>query len=307
MRGLCGTCGGDRDRQHDRRRDRGLHRDPPSARRGEPREIQRGSLDDYRLDIPDLFLPELQPGGRYARTLRAGAGKARYLLNPALYVRAFALNGERPMFRDPAARRAVNYAIDRRALAGLFGADPTDQYVPRAMPGFRDARVYPDEPDLAKARALLGARGGRAVFWTCGGVVCRQVGEIVRRELRPIGIDVAIRQYDDWDARTSEPGAAYDILDVALPVDFGDPAAALEPLLGGDPALAPRLRRAAGLTGSARLAAYAAIDRLAARGSAPLAAFANDNAGELVSARVGCDVYQAVYGGVSLAALCARG
>jgi hypothetical protein len=129
----------------------------------------------------------------------------------------------------------------------------------------------------------------------------------VRHDLRAIGIGVAIRQYDDWDVRATEPGAAYDILDLAFPVEFGDPAAALEPLLGGDPAPAPQLRRAAGLTGSARRTAYASIDRRAARGSAPLAAFANDNAGELLSARVGCDVFQAVYGGVSLAALCLRG
>jgi DNA-binding SARP family transcriptional activator/ABC-type transport system substrate-binding protein len=289
--------------------------------------VQRGSLDYYRLDIPDLFLPAFQPGGRYAlafgpNTAREGRARPRYLLNPSLYVRALALNTGRPLFRDPAVRRAVSYALDRRALAAVFGAEPTDQYLPRLTPGFHAVDVYPlDAPDHGKARALMHGRGGRAILWTCGGVVCRGVAEIVRRNLRPIGIDVVIRQYDDWDVRASDVGARYDIFDLAFPVDYADPAAVLEPLLSGDTieatgntnaaylddkAINARLRRAARLTGAERLAAYAAIDADVARDSAPMAAFANDNVGEFLSARVGCEAFQPVYAGVSLAALCVR-
>jgi DNA-binding SARP family transcriptional activator/ABC-type oligopeptide transport system substrate-binding subunit/DNA-binding beta-propeller fold protein YncE len=289
--------------------------------------VQRGSLDYYRLDIPDLFLPAFQPGGRYSLAFgqdTAGAGRARprYLLNPSAYVRALALNTSRPVFRDPEVRRAVSFAIDRRALAAVFGAEPTDQYLPRFTPGYYAADVYPlDAPDLDKARALMHGRRRRAVLWTCGGVVCRGVAEIVRRNLRPIGIDVVIRQYDDWFVRASERGARYDIFDLAFYVDYADPAAVLEPLLSGDSigatgntnaaylhdrALDARLRSAARLTGAERLAAYGAIDVDVARDSAPMAAFANDNVGEFLSARVGCAVFQPVYAGVSLAALCVR-
>ena len=289
--------------------------------------VQRGSLDYYRLDIPDLFLAAFQPGGRYALafgpdTARAGRARPRYLLTPSPFVRALALNTSRPLFRDPEMRRAVSFAIDRRALAAVFGAEPTDQYLPRLTPGFHAMDLYPlDAPDLGKARTLVHGHRHRADLWTCGGVVCRGVAEIVRRNLRPIGIDVVIRQYDDWDVRASNLGARYDIFDLAFYVDYADPAAVLEPLLSGDSieatgntnvaylhdrALDARLRRAARLTGPERLAAYGAIDGDVARDSAPMAAFANDNIGEFLSARVGCEVFQPVYAGVSLAALCVR-
>ena len=62
-------------------------------------------------------------------------------------------------------RQAVNYAINRRALARLGDSfqplpeRPTDHYLPPGMPGYRDAHVYPTTPNLAKARA---ARQGGA-------------------------------------------------------------------------------------------------------------------------------------------------
>ena len=59
-------------------------------------------------------------------------------------------------------RRAVNYAIDRRALARhpipeALAGRPTDQHIPPGWPGFRDAAIYPlGGPDLATARRLAG-------------------------------------------------------------------------------------------------------------------------------------------------------
>ena len=43
-------------------------------------------------------------------------------------------------------RQAVNFAVDRKALTrerGPLAGTATDQYLPPALPGFRDARIYP--------------------------------------------------------------------------------------------------------------------------------------------------------------------
>ena len=72
------------------------------------------------------------------------------------------LNTSRPLFADARLRKAVNYAIDRRALAHIghfrfspgFPAIPTAQYLPPTMPGASRTRLYPLGGDLRAARRL---------------------------------------------------------------------------------------------------------------------------------------------------------
>ena len=96
-----------------------------------------------------------------ARQRRGPAGTAAVLRQPGLQLDYFYLNTHRPLFSDVRVRQAVNYAIDRRALAQLGDAfeplpeRPTDHYLPPGMPGYRDAHVYPTTPDVAKARELI--------------------------------------------------------------------------------------------------------------------------------------------------------
>ena len=42
-------------------------------------------------------------------------------------------------------RRAVNYALDRPALAGVYPRTPVDRYIPPAVAGSRPEHVYPVE------------------------------------------------------------------------------------------------------------------------------------------------------------------
>ena len=67
-----------------------------------------------------------------------------------------AFNTQRPLFRDVRMRRAAAYALDRRALAAVFGEQPTDRLIPPAIGGPGGNIAYPDEPDLAAARRLAG-------------------------------------------------------------------------------------------------------------------------------------------------------
>ena len=118
------------------------------------------------------------PGSR-----AAASGRQQYFSGPVPAVNGLVFNPRRPLFARAAMRRAVNHAIDRRALAEdplppLPASRPTDQLIPPGWPGFRDATIYPlGGPDLATARRLAG--GGnrrRGVFYTCNKPACVEAG-----------------------------------------------------------------------------------------------------------------------------------
>ena len=108
-----------------------------------------------------------------------------------------ALNTQRPLFKDnPWLRRAVNYALDRPVLAGMFGKDgakPNDEYLPPGFPGYQSKHVYPiDGPDLATANRLAQGhlRGGHATFLACGSQSCVDRALVVAQALGKIGLHV---------------------------------------------------------------------------------------------------------------------
>jgi peptide/nickel transport system substrate-binding protein len=246
-------------------------------------------------------------------------------VNPTLTLYGLVLNTSRPVFSDAALRRAVNYAVDRRTLlsltAGFLPATVTDQYLPPGMPGFRDARVYPDRPDMGRARRLVGARRMTAVMYSC--TFCFPVTNVVVRDLAAIGIDVRVKEFAvaALDRRIGTRGEPFDLAITARSADYGDPSALLEPLFDGrtiraadnanrsylnDSNVIRRLDAADRLSGPARYLAYAELDHYLARDVAPLVAVANATRQDFFSSRIGCNVYQPIYG-IDLAGLCIRG
>jgi peptide/nickel transport system substrate-binding protein len=114
---------------------------------------------------------------------------------------------ERP-FDDPRVRRALNYAIDRRHMAGLEGgrglAGLTCQVIPPGLPGYVPACPFTRDPspgggwsapDLTRAHRLIaasGTRGARVQMWGLEGAyapVSRYTGEV----LRGLGYRVSVR------------------------------------------------------------------------------------------------------------------
>jgi YVTN family beta-propeller protein len=286
-------------------------------------EIESGNVD-YALDgVP------AEEDARLRRAYGAGspaarAGHRQYFVNPTLTLYGLVLNTSRPAFADPALRRAVNYAVDRRALlrltAGFIPAVATDQYLPPGMPGFHDVRAYPDTPDLRRARRLARGRHVKAVFYSC--TFCLQVTNVVVRDLAAIGIDVQVKEFAvaELRRRVSTRGEPFDVTITAWSSDDADPSSFLQPLFDGrtlrasgnndvayldDPTVNRRLDLAARLTGPARSLAYAALDAYLTRDLAPLVAVANATRHDLFSNRIGCQIYQPMYG-IDLAALCLR-
>ena len=80
----------------------------------------------------------------------ARAGGQQLFTQPAPNIYYFTFNTRRGPFADVRLRRAVNFAMDRRALALQTGVGevgrPTDQHIPPGLPGSKTRRSTPGRP-----------------------------------------------------------------------------------------------------------------------------------------------------------------
>ncbi len=170
--------------------------DVASASPEQPADIKR--LEDFRT--------------RFASRVHVRSPQATVLLF---------LNTTRPPFDDVRARRAVNYAVDRAAIAESYGrglSQPTCQLRPPGTVGFRRYCPYtaaPSQtgewkaPDLTRGRRLVvasGTRGMRVTVWTYPGF-WEQAAQGTVRALEKLGYRASIRRAKDLDiyfARASD-------------------------------------------------------------------------------------------------------
>jgi YVTN family beta-propeller protein len=256
------------------------------------------------------------------RSEAARAGRQQLFTQPSLSTYSFVFNTRRGPFTDPRLRRAVNFAMDRRALAQHTGGSetgqPTDQILAPGVPGFEDAAIYPlGGPDLTSARRLAGRARRHAVLYTCKLPGCTRHAQILRSNLNAIGIELEVRQFTipEMFKRLADPSEPFDIGYSNWFVDFADPSnyvntqyasqGGIRPGLFDNDGFEQRMADAAGLSGEARLRAYAKLDRDLTADAAPAATFATGVSTYFLSARMGCQVLHPLYG-LDLAALCVR-
>ena len=217
-----------------------------------------------------------------------------------------ALNPRRPLFRDVAMRRAVNEALDRPALAAVWGELPTDRYVPPSVLPADGASRYPLEaPDVRAARRLTAGRRGTATLYYCGDPGNQRVAEIVRANLRPIGIRVRITpslgclrgpdpKRDVADIALASPGSLAIDAEGFLALTAGDDdkfgGEMLADSWGRDDAFLRRLARADALPAPERDAAFAALQEEALEKGVTFAAFSSFVRPEYLAPRLGCRV-----------------
>ena len=283
-------------------------------------QVEAGTAD-YALEGPP---PESarELAARYGpRSPAARSGKQQYFVNPTPSLEFFLLNTHRPLFRDVRLRQAVNYALDRRALALLgdpnfpYSARATADYLPPGMPGFRDVRAYPLTPDVDTAKRLAGQKHRAAVLYTCNRPPCDQQAQIVKANLATIGIAVEVKAFPDSAlfTRLTRPGEPYDLAFVPWGANYADPDDFLGNALLGrsyvpsfvDPAYSRKVAAAERLSGPRRYLAFGKLDADLVRNAAPWAAYLNLLFNDFFSARMGCQVFQPVYD-MDLAALCIK-
>ena len=247
------------------------------------------------------------------------AAGSRYRQTTVNWTRLLALNANRPLFADARERRAVAYAIDRRALAaGLdVGTDATatSSIFPTDFVGYRTGPAYPLGRDLVAARRLAGAHVARtAVVATItdadGNLFDTAFYDALRTQLAAIGISIRILripQTDIVDATMLPPVIARaDVVVVERNASHTvDPVVYLQQLPYLRPADRARLRRIDALPHGRREAAAAAFAADLERDAVYIGnAYYTES--ELVSKRLGCIVHHPVYPGVDVAALCVR-
>jgi YVTN family beta-propeller protein len=286
------------------------------------RQVEAGRLDMALQGVanPDQarLAARYGPGSPAAK-----AARRQYFENPSMGLDFITFNTHRPLVRDARLRRAVNYAIDRTTLARIGNPlmsgleTPTDQYLPPGMPGFKDARVYPFTPNIAAARRLAGNTRRTAVLYACNKPPCDQLAQVLKTNLAAIGIDVQVKTFSTGAifGRLGRAGEPYDLaFSGGWVADYADPADMLNHVIGSgagvfppfdDPTYQREVGQAAKLSGPRRFLTYGTLDARVARDEAPIAAFGNSVSRDFFSARMGCQVFQPVYG-MDLAALCTR-
>ena len=289
-------------------------------------DVESGSADYNFGDVVDPATDPTRLRKLYGPGSPASKkGHQRWFENPTLNISWMFLNTSRPLFASVRMRQAFNFAIDRTALAKLNSppAIPTDHYLPPGMPGYRAEHVYPLHPDLARARQLAGpGKHGTAILYTNNSPTGKERAQIAKQALEAIGIDAQIQYFPivAYFGKIAMKGEPFDIgVSGGWAIDYLDPSGMLVSFDGRLPfpqsadfsrfnssTVNARLDAASKLTGTARYRALGRLDVDLARHAAPVAAWGVFTNGELFSARIGCQVFQPIYGATDLAAMCIR-
>jgi peptide/nickel transport system substrate-binding protein len=262
-----------------------------------------------KADLAFAAASQLEPLAR-----RYGVNRSRFFVfpSPESGARMLVLNSRRPLFRDnPNLRRAVNFAINRKALeavVGSHGASPTDQYLSPYAAGFRDVRIFPLGGDVKKARTLAqgNTRSGKAVFYASElfPFIVAQT-KLIQKSLRQIGIETEVKTFPHpvFLRKVFTPGEPFDIansigfvsgypdhtlLNCMFHGRFVPPAEGCNAFYFNSPRYNRLLDRAERLVGPARFRLYGRLDVELARDAAPGVPYTLPNTGVLVSKRAGC-------------------
>jgi peptide/nickel transport system substrate-binding protein len=151
----------------------------------------------------------------------------------------FFMNTRREPFDDVRVRRAVNLAIDRRALTAPFAgqAAPTARVLPPGIPGHDDPGALP-EADLPAARRLVRRAGAEGAVVSVWGLTREPSPTVTRRlasTLAAIGLRPQVRL---WERRAllaalADPGAPSQIGYARWRNDYPDGADWFPLLLSG--------------------------------------------------------------------------
>jgi ABC-type oligopeptide transport system substrate-binding subunit len=258
-----------------------------------------------------------------------GINKGQFHVRPRLNTFYFAFNNDRPIFKgNLRLRRAINFAIDRKAILaqnGYLAGKRTDQVLPPGMAGFKDADLYPlKAPNLKAARkwAQGATRGGKLVYYAFNTSAAAAISQIFAFNVKQIGLETEVSQFAGsvLPEKVGTRGEPFDVALLGWTADYADPYTFIDVLLNGknirsshnsnvsyfnSPSFNRKLDAAARTGGAERYSSYGNLDVDISKNGAPWAAYSNFNTRIFVSERVGCFTTSPVYV-VNLAALCLK-
>lgn len=205
----------------------------------------RDGRSDWTLDL-------LDPGAQYAEVATEAASQVHLYDVPSVLFAG--LNVRVPPFNDVRARRALNFALDRRAVtargAGQYG-DLTCQALGKNIIGYRPYCPYTSSPnaagvwrapDLTTAQRLVresGTAGQSVGVWVASGaepVLAREqerVAGFFVEALRAIGYQAAVRRMpgDDYFGALLQPDSTHQVALSGWVSDYPAASGFLIPLL----------------------------------------------------------------------------
>jgi oligopeptide transport system substrate-binding protein len=285
--------------------------------------VKSGTTDYAAQGIP--------PNDYKAVADQYGVNKGQFWVKPQLGMSYLAMNHDRPLFKNNASlKKAVNFAIDRRALAaqaGYLSAQRSDHILPPGIPGSKPCHCYPlqiTSSVLTKAKSLANGHtgGGSAILWTSNRGAAPLQAQIYQYNLKQIGLDVQVQLFSRAVQIEKEGtrGAEFDFTTEGWIADYADPFDFLNVLLSGDslhdsnnnnvayfndPKYNAAMKAASHLVGAKRYSTYGNLDLDMTRNNPPWAVRANINDRIFVSKRTGCFTFNAVFS-VDLAAVCIK-
>jgi ABC-type transport system substrate-binding protein len=245
---------------------------------GQPNPVVRDLIEKYGLN---------RPGGRVLRD------------SPTLANFLFRFNTDRPAFKGAGQaplRKAINYALDRRALARAHGhqaVSPSDRLLPAALSKRRP--LYPLQgPDPVTALKVL-ARAGQQppqtlTLYTATYAFSIPVAQVFVANMKQLGIRVEVTPVDPrtLGEKLATPGEPWDVALLPWRAAYPHPAGALVPLLRGTRYEA-QINAANRMSGAARDEAWADLEAELMADDPPVAAYADFTPLAFVSRRnFGC-------------------
>ena len=199
------------------------------VRLGVPEDEQLRLVERGKADL--AFDATWADPGEIARLQRLRASQMH--VNPSRTVQFAFLNTELAPFDDVRARRALNLAVDRRALVGRTGI-PSCQVLPHDVLGYE--RYCPYRRDLDQARRLVsasGTKGAKVDVWSPPDVAPERYMAGIARALRAIGYRARLHVSADTNAHfVRASGGRMQVGFFGWVTDYPSPATIIQPLLG---------------------------------------------------------------------------
>jgi peptide/nickel transport system substrate-binding protein len=168
-----------------------------------------------------------------------GTKSGRFRVIPGNCVAYVSLNTAKAPFNNVGARKAINYMINRNDLVKLGGAysgTPTDQVLTPPIPGFRDAKLYPNVSNFTKARSLASGHTGHINLWHSSSAISIQISALIESWLKSIGFTNVDQKTisSGYYTQLGKRGTDYDLARAGWCADFPDPYDYLNKLLDGN-------------------------------------------------------------------------
>ncbi|HET7648313.1 MAG TPA: ABC transporter substrate-binding protein [Gaiellaceae bacterium] len=286
------------------------------------------SLLQIKAGQSDFDLGQIPPTAAADLAKQFGVNKGRFFVGPTSCVSYMAMNNARAPFNNVNLRKAVEYAIDRPAqvrLLGAYAGKRTSQMLVPGIPGYKPYNAYPIKgADVSKAKqvggsAIASAPTLRVIHTTSASSTNR--AQVAEFNLKQVGfkIDDVPTPATNFYQVIQTKGTNYNFTtNGGWCADYFDPFDYLNVLFDGrkiqaannnnyayfnSPAFNKGLDHAASLSGPARAAAYAKLDRELMVKYAPVVPYVISTNRYFVSSRTKNWIYSTYFGAPYMNAL----